>query len=110
MKVGTVIIIFDKNWKEVYAPLLNQNFDHYELLVENQDVSTIDEISEYFKGREVILHAPFAQANLIVSSHHIRKASQRFPAEALTPLVDQLNPPVLPLMLVILVHFMITLF
>ncbi|MBI4130629.1 sugar phosphate isomerase/epimerase [Candidatus Roizmanbacteria bacterium] len=95
MKIGAVVTIFKSDWKSIYQPLLNQDFDHFEILPENQDAYTIQELKDYFERKELILHAPFAQANLVAPSQHIREASYTYLSEVLTPLVKHFHPNVI---------------
>jgi sugar phosphate isomerase/epimerase len=95
MKIGSIITIFEKDWESVYAPLLDESFDHFELLPENQEAYTTQSIQKYFANHELIFHAPFGQANLIAPSSHIRSASKTYLTEVLEPLVHEFRPSVI---------------
>lgn len=95
MKIGVVLTIFDENWQETFKPLFSYDFDFFELLPENSAVYTLGDLNKYFKEREVILHAPFIQANLISNNAIFREASKEYLTKELLPLIEVFHPKVI---------------
>lgn len=95
MKIGAVLTIFDSRWQQTFQPLLEQDFDFFELLPENPDVYKINDLQHYFHNRELILHAPFIQANLISHDLIFRHAAQHYLIKELSPLVEMFHPKVI---------------
>jgi sugar phosphate isomerase/epimerase len=97
MKIGTFIPIFDNHWNDDFLSLLDVPFDHFELLPENSKAYTRVALRQYLKNKEVILHAPFIEANLIAQNSIIRNASVKYYSKILAPLVDDYSPVVITL-------------
>lgn len=97
MKIGTVISIFDKNWQQNYKPLLKEKFSHFEILPENSNFYTIKTIKKFFKGREIIIHAPFIESNLISQVKDIREASYKYLNRIINPFMREFSCKVITL-------------
>lgn len=95
MKIGTVVTIFDQDWKKTFQPLLSHDFDHFELLPENTEAYGVDDLKTFFQSREVILHAPFIEPNLISNSVELRQSSREYLVKRLRPLVEVFHPKVI---------------
>lgn len=97
LKIGTFFNIFNKNWQKENKPLLETEFDYFELMPENEKVFSINQLKKIFKKREIIIHAPFVEANLISNNKIIRKASLKYYNKILPPLVSEFRPRVITL-------------
>lgn len=97
MKIGTIYPIIEDNWQVVNTPLLSAGFDHFELLPENEHGFSINKLKKILRRYEILIHAPFIEANLISSSEIIRNASVVYYKTNLTPLVRTFAPKVVTL-------------
>lgn len=94
IKIGTFYNIIDDKWQENNEPLLKESFDYFELMPENEEVYSLETIIKIFGQREVIIHAPFVEANLISNSEHIRRSSFEYYKYRLSPLVKHFEAKV----------------
>jgi sugar phosphate isomerase/epimerase len=97
MKVGTFYPIIESGWEKENSILFDINFDHFELLPENEHLYTVRKLAKILRNKEVILHTPFVEANLISNSEGIRKASVSYYQKILNPLIQTFSPNVITL-------------
>lgn len=95
LRIGTFITIFDNHWEKNFRPLLRVPFDHFELLPENTEAYSRTALRKYLGDKEIIIHAPFIEANLIAQNSIIRNASVKYYSKILTPLVNDFSPVVI---------------
>ncbi|KKP58110.1 MAG: Xylose isomerase domain protein TIM barrel [Candidatus Gottesmanbacteria bacterium GW2011_GWA1_34_13] len=94
MKIGTFLTIENYDWIKSFDILKKYDFEFFELMPEFITPSIISSLKNTVTNKEIILHAPFIEPNLVAASDIIRKAAKEYYLNNMLPLINIFRPKV----------------